>query len=163
MILYALGCQKVFLLKNIICGLLAVSPLVGASFMTEASAAYKYQKLWSLAAVGFPMQLAREILKDIEDTDIDRDRKMTLPMVMGDTASRKIAYGIVAINFSIIILTPVYWKLFAHKIPIFPIGVIISASMCIKAALISLKEGQKLLKKSIYVLLVAMMGALSFR
>ena len=169
MLFYALGLQKVFLLKNILCGWLAVSPLIGASLLTgssvgtEAIALRKYHKWWSLAAVGFPMQVSREILKDIEDVDIDRGKKMTFPIVIGKRASHWIAYGIITMNISLMVFTPLYWELFASRVPIFPLGVIVSASMCTKAAMIPLKEGQQLVKNSIYVLLAAMIGALSLQ
>ena len=59
--------------------------------------------------------------------------------------------GIVGMNIWSIIFTPTYWKLFASWIPIFPIGVTIGSIMCIKVAALSLKEGQRLFKRSIFV------------
>jgi len=37
-------------------------------------------KLYKLAAIGFPLQVAREILKDVEDVKVDKGTKMTLPI-----------------------------------------------------------------------------------
>ena len=166
MLFYALGLQKIFLLKNILCGWLAISPLLGASLMAVQHpsgikiATAECSKLIRLAAVGFPMQVSREILKDIEDVEVDLGKKTTLPNVIGSQASHTVAYTIVGMNTCSIIFTPTYWKLFASWIPIFPIGVTVGSIMCIKAATLPLKEGQRLLKRSIFVLLLAMIGAL---
>ena len=66
--------QKIFMLKNIICGFLAVSPLIGASLLGSNMQQQQLmvgttditKKLYQLAAIGFPLQVSREILKDIE-------------------------------------------------------------------------------------------------
>lgn len=169
MLFYALGLQKIFLLKNILCGWLAISPLIGASLLTrsiagtEIIAARQHHKLLSLAAVGFPMQVSREILKDIEDVDIDKGKKNTLPLVIGEKASHFIAYGIITMNICVMVFTRYYWELFSCKIPLYPIGVIAGTLMSIKASILSLKDGQKLVKKSIYVLLAAMIMSLSLQ
>jgi len=175
MLAYALGLQKVFLVKNIICGWLAISPLIGASILSESlatvslvsiskdAALAKSRKLYSLATIGFPMQVSREILKDAEDIEIDRGMKQTLPLVIGIPASHRIAYGLVAFNIGIMVFTPIYWKLFTSALPIFPIGIIVGVPMCVKAALLPLDKGQRLLKKSIYVLLASMIGSLSIQ
>ena len=71
---YALGMQKVFLVKNIVCGFLAISPLIGASLLDggniQSLGNDVRMKLYQLAAIGFPLQLSREILKDIEDVEV---------------------------------------------------------------------------------------------
>ncbi len=159
---YALGMQKLFLVKNFLCGWLAVSPLVGASllgggrFMGSESS----MKLLQLAALGFPLQVAREILKDIEDVDVDRGQKQTLPLLIGERKSKMIAYGIVAIiNFAMIFL-PSYWKIFSSNPPAYALSVLVGVPMCIRASVLPLEEGQRLLKKSIYVLLAGMISGL---
>ena len=159
---YALGMQKIFLIKNLLCGWLAVSPLVGASFLGgkqllgNASAI----KLYQLAAIGFPLQVSREILKDIEDVDIDRGKKQTLPLFIGKLKSKWIAYGLVAtINMAMVFL-PHYWRIFASSPPVYAISVFAGVPMCIRASILPLERGQKLLKKSIYVLLAGMISAL---
>ena len=37
-------------------------------------------RLYKLALIGFPLQVAREILKDIEDVKVDEGTKKTLPL-----------------------------------------------------------------------------------
>ena len=78
MVSYALGMQKIFLVKNMLCGFFAISPLaVGASLVGDMQLMGKdvTSKLYQLAAVGFPLQISREILKDMEDVEIDRGEK----------------------------------------------------------------------------------------
>lgn len=159
---YALGMQKLFLIKNVICGWLAVSPLVGASFLDANHVLDNIGigKLYQLAAIGFPMQISREILKDIEDVDADRNQKHTLPLVIGETWCRRIAYCLVAtINLAMIVL-PDYWRMFASIPPVYAISVAIGIPMCIRASTLDLIPGQRLLKKSIFVLLAGMIGSL---
>lgn len=146
---YALGLQKLFLIKNVICRWLAVSPLVGASFL-GAKHAFDNKvigKLYQLAAIGLPLQISREILKDVEDVDADRNQKRTLPLVIGETWCRRIAYCLIAtINLAMIVL-PDYWHMFASIPPLYAISVAIGIPMCIRA--MDLIPGQRLLKKSI--------------
>lgn len=160
MIGYAMGLQRVFLLKNAVCGWLAVSPLVGAALLSGGGASHQLVKL---AAAGFPLHVAREIVKDIEDVDVDVDRgtKLTLPLVLGERAAHRIAYGMVAAVCSLVTLTPFYWEIFASsRYPIYPVGLAMGVPMCMRASFLPLSEGQRLLKKSIYVLLAGMIGGL---
>ena len=80
---YALGLQRIFLVKNLICGYLAIAPLIGASLLGVGTITFESNvagKLYKLAAIGFPLQVAREILKDIEDIQVDKGIKKTLPL-----------------------------------------------------------------------------------
>ena len=170
MIGYALSWQRILLVKNLICGWLAISPLIGASMLNNAaatgvalsssSASSSSSLLW-LAAVGLPIHVAREIVKDIEDVDIDkRGGKQTLPIVLGTKVAHRIAYGIVGIVCSMMIFTPIYWNIFGPSY-VYTASVVISVPMCIRASIMSdICKGQKLLKKSIYVLLAGMISGL---
>ncbi|EED94516.1 predicted protein [Thalassiosira pseudonana CCMP1335] len=151
---YSIRMQKLFLIKNLICGWLAVSPLIGATLLggdgslTEEVAA----KLYRLAVIGFPLQVSREILKDIEDVDIDR--------VVGERTSKLIAYSLVAAVNAAMLCLAHYWTMFASTPPIYAVTVAIGVPMCIRAATLPLVKGQKLLKNSIYVLLAGMITSL---
>ena len=160
MLAYAFGLQKVVIVKNVICGWLAISPLIG-SWIFSGMQEHNRAKLLSLALVGFLMHVSREIVKDIEDVDIDRGNKLTLPVLIGEKTSHRIAYGLVAMTYAMNIFTPTYWNIFACKLPLYPLSIIITLPMCIRASLLPISEGQRLLKKSIYVLLAGMIGALS--
>ena len=173
---YALGLQCILLIKNILCGWLAISPLIGAACLVAegctgvlsgsgfssllAPDLPVVSKLYLLAAVGFPMQVAREILKDAEDVDIDQGNKITLPMVIGTPASKRLAYNLVASVIMMMVLTPYYWKIFYSHPPVYLIGVLFGFPMCIWASKLQLREGHQLLKKSMHVLLASMIGAL---
>ena len=155
MFAYALVLQRLFVVKNAVCAWLAISPLIGAALLTR-DASPSRSKLFRLAAVGFPMQFSREILKDVEDMDIDRGKKQTLPLVVGEKMSHRIAYALVGAVCSIMVFTPIYWEMFASNPPIYAFGVMAGLQMCWKASVMPLREGQQLLKKSIYVLLAGM-------
>jgi len=156
------GWQKILLIKNLLCGWLAISPLVGASLL-HRKAFSCLSTLKPLATVGFAVHVAREILKDIEDVEMDRGKKMTLPLFLGSNAwSHRIAFGIVYATLLHMILSPTYWNLFAPQGPnVYTAGVILGTILCVRAGrLTDVREGQRLLKKSIYVLLVGMIGGL---
>lgn len=162
MLAYAFGLQRVVIVKNVICGWLAISPLIGAWIFSGMQELNK-EKLLSLALVGFLMHVSREIIKDIEDVDIDRGHKLTLPVLIGKKTSHRIAYGLVAMTYTMNIFTPTYWNIFAANLPLYPLSIIITLPMCIRASFLPISEGQRLLKKSIYVLLAGMIGALSLQ
>jgi 4-hydroxybenzoate polyprenyltransferase len=161
---YALGMQKVFLIKNVVCSFLAISPLVGASLFDGGNIQSLgndiRMKLYQLAAIGFPLQISREILKDIEDVEVDRNEKQTLPLVIGEANSKRVAYGLVGIVNGALLFSPYYWRMFASKQPLYAMTVVVGVPMCIIASRLSLVKGQKLLKKSIYVLLSGMISGL---
>ena len=167
MISYALFFQKVLVVKNAICGWLAISPLIGAwiafanmSFGNALKTHAATVQLWSLAKVGFLMHISREIVKDIEDIELDRGQKLTLPLVFGEKVAHAIAYGIVFVTFALNIFTPTYRHIFSSCIPVYPLSLAVTLPMCIRASMLDISVGQKLLKKSIYILLVGMIGAL---
>lgn len=163
MTVYALGAQKLFLIKNISCGILAISPLVGASALGKTHLVMRkgvMTKLYHLASVGFPLQVSREILKDCEDTEIDQGVKQTLPLLVGKRRAKHVAYSLVLLVNAAIILSPYYWKMFASRPPTFAFSVVLGSTMCIIASRLPLAKGQSLLKKSIYVFLSGMISSL---
>lgn len=157
---YAMGLQRLLVIKNVLCGWLAISPLVGANMLGGIGAT---RSLYLLAVAGFPLQMSREILKDAEDVEIDRGNKQTLPLVLGVEPSRRLAYSLVFGVLVGMILTPYYWAIFASKVPLYPVGVLVGSSMCVRASQLDLQDGQKLLKQSIYILLAGMIGSLSLQ
>jgi 4-hydroxybenzoate polyprenyltransferase len=175
---YAFGLQKVLLVKNAVCGWLAISPLLGAVCLWQpvggnmASSSVAGKSLLRLAAIGFPLQVAREILKDIEDVNVDRGIKSTLPLLVGERLAHRLAFGIVAAVWSVLLFTPMYWRLFwwggstpgCSRFPIvYPLSVAFALPMCIRASIVPLNQGQRLLKQSIFVLLAGMIGSLSLQ
>eukprot|EP00577_Skeletonema_sp_RCC1716_P021071 CAMPEP_0113391218 /NCGR_PEP_ID=MMETSP0013_2-20120614/10588_1 /TAXON_ID=2843 ORGANISM="Skeletonema costatum, Strain 1716" /NCGR_SAMPLE_ID=MMETSP0013_2 /ASSEMBLY_ACC=CAM_ASM_000158 /LENGTH=290 /DNA_ID=CAMNT_0000274437 /DNA_START=236 /DNA_END=1107 /DNA_ORIENTATION=- /assembly_acc=CAM_ASM_000158 len=163
MALYALGLQRIFLVKNLMCGYLAIAPLIGASLLGGGASNLGGDvagKLYKLALIGFPLQVAREILKDIEDVKVDEGTKKTLPLVIGERKSKWIAYSLVAVVNGTMLLSPYFWTMFKSTPNVYALSVVIGTPMCICASVLPLSEGQKMLKKSIYVLLLGMITAL---
>ena len=162
---YAAGAQKVFLLKNILCGMFAISPLIGAATLGKMQLQSTMgndiaAKLYQLGAIGFPLQVSREVLKDCEDTDIDRGVKQTLPLVIGISNAKRVAYALVAIVNAGMIFSKYYWNMFASHPPVYAVSVAVGTPMCIAASMLPLEKGQRVLKKSIYVLLAGMISGL---
>lgn len=179
---YALCFQSILLMKNLVCGWFAISPLLGALFSSSLSTQTIHQgsPLLNLALIGFPIQVAREILKDIEDVEIDsyhttqkrgkKRTKTTIPMLIGKKASKWFAYGIVYLICAILLQSRKFWYLFCGTIDscslsssvfVYGMSLIIGTAMTIRASLhSSLHNGQKIFKKSIYVLLLGMISAL---
>jgi len=162
---YAAGAQKVFLLKNILCGMFAISPLIGAATLGKMQLQSTMgndiaAKLYQLGAIGFPLQVSREVLKDCEDTEIDRGVKQTLPLVIGISNAKRVAYALVAIVNAGMIFSKYYWNMFASHPPVYAVSVAVGTPMCIAARMLPLEKGQRVLKKSIYVLLTGMISGL---
>ena len=165
---YASGLQRLLLVKNALCGWLAVSPLIGAALLagaglggtTSTVGTASVRRLWWLAAAGFPLQVAREVLKDAEDVEADRGQKLTLPLAMGTEPSRRAAHGLVGLVLGWMVFTPHYWQMFSSTPPIYAAAMAVCIPMCARASRLPLREGEQLLKRSIYVLLVGMVGGL---
>ena len=165
---YASGLQRLLIVKNALCGWLAVSPLIGAALLAGAGlggastvGTASVGRLCWLAAAGFPLQVAREVLKDAEDVEADRGKKLTLPLAMGIEPSRRAAHGLVGVVLGWMVFTPHYWQMFSSTPPFYAAAMVICIPMCVRASWLPLREGEQLLKRSIYVLLVGMIGGLS--
>ena len=114
-------------------------------------------------------------------------RKVTLPILVGTKISHAVAYAFVAIA-CILCYTPQYRSIFTSStsgttmsslvsssssssvltiitslvksIPYYMISTVVGTVMCFKASRLPIKEGERLLKKSIYVLLAGMISGL---
>ena len=120
-------------------------------------------RLLYLSIVGLGLGIAREIVKDMEDVDIDAVAgKLTVPMVFGLRASHAIAYTMVAAvcyittcstSFAILFAQRLGWGHILRTAP----GVILS----IRAALSKdISRGQSLLKRAIYAFLIGVVTGL---
>ena len=172
MVLYALGLQKLLLVKNILVGWFCISPLWGATtimatptvsthFATAATAESIVKlKMTLLAATGFSLGVIREILKDIEDVDLDRGTKLTLPLVIGAEAARILSF--LALGITLVFLqSPPYRKLFTSSLPLYSIGWVYGSIMCVRASLApTIQRQQTWVKRMIYVLLLILIGSL---
>jgi len=156
MLTYSMGLQKIFLIKNVLVGWLGVSPLVGAAIVCQTSV----KELLLLAMIGFGFGVAREILKDIQDVQIDKIAgKATIPNTWGSKLAHRIAYSIVGMCCAAC-WTPRYRQIFGES-PVYMVATSVGTIMCGLASRMSLAKGQSMLKKSIYVLLLGMIGGLA--
>ena len=135
---YASGLQRLLLVKNALCGWLAVSPLIGAALLAGAGlggastvGTASVGRLCWLAAAGFPLQVAREVLKDAEDVEADRGKKLTLPLAMGIEPSRRAAHGLVGVVLGWMVFTPHYWQMFSSTPPFYAAAMVICIPMCV--------------------------------
>jgi len=159
MLLYALGLQKLFLVKNATVGYLSILPLLGAILVCSDGttlSSVAVSGLSCLASVGMAVGVAREILKDIEDTRVDKaGGKSTLANVYLPKVTHRIAFGIVWATCAVMIL-PSFRSMFDG--PYYLVSWCIGTSMILRASFLSVKQGQQLLKQSIYVLLGGMVA-----
>ena len=81
-------------------------------------------------------------------------------LVVGKQKSKWIAYFLVAMVNGTMIVSPYFWRMFHSTPNVYALSVAIGTPMCIRASMLPLAEGQQMLKKSIYVLLLGMISAL---
>ncbi len=108
MLTYELGLKT----KNIaLIGNLSISLMVGLVIIFGAAALDSIDNnlIWYVGSVAFLVNLAREIVKDIEDIDGDKERK-TLPMIISKRSSRIISWFL-CLAAIILLAIPYYTKL----------------------------------------------------
>ncbi|PDH22751.1 MAG: hypothetical protein CND89_03140 [Marine Group II euryarchaeote MED-G38] len=106
----------------------------------------------SVAIIGFLYNLAREIIKDVEDMDSDKGRN-TLAMKIGPEKTRIIAY-LICLMTLVSILTPFAIGLFEQRYIILVLpSILILLMVKSKLSLAQDFAAQQLLKKSLYLCL----------
>ena len=75
------------MLKNLTCGFLAVSPLIGASLLGSNT-------------------MQQQLM--VEDVEVDRGVKQTLPLVIGIANSKHTSYGMVGLVNAALIFSTYY-------------------------------------------------------
>ena len=114
MLTYEIGLKT----KNIaLVGNLSVSLMVGLVIIFGAASldSIDNELIWYVGGVAFLVNLAREIIKDAEDVDGDKERK-TLPMIISKRASRIMSWFL-CLTAIILLAIPYYSKL----LPLFSI------------------------------------------
>jgi 4-hydroxybenzoate polyprenyltransferase len=167
MLLYAGGLQNILLIKNVLVGWLCIAPLWGAATLNDApsltNALFQTKKMTLLAATGFSLGVIREILKDIQDVELDRGTKFTLPMWIGATAAQHVSF--VALGVTLLLLqTPLYRGMFAASssgVPLYSTAWMLASAMCLQASTKpTIGRKQAGVKNSIYVLLAGLIGSM---
>ena len=111
-------------------------------------------KVISIAIIGFLYNLAREIVKDVEDMDSDEGRN-TLAMKIGPEKTRIIAY-LISLSTLISILVPFALDLFEQQYLILVLpSILVLLMVKTKLSLAQDYAAQQLLKKSLYLCLGA--------
>lgn len=104
--LFALGGEllllvyELFLKKYPGVGNLVIGALVGCIFLGTAAALDRWKIISYLALLGFLVNVAREMIKDIEDIEGDVDR-MTFPKRFGIKKTLYVSWGILILNIAI--------------------------------------------------------------
>lgn len=143
-----------FLKVEGLAGNLAISWLTGALFLFGGAAVESMSLAWILAALAFLATLGREIVKDIQDIEGDRESRLTLPMRIGTrnsgiigSASFVAAVGLSPFPYLLDLLSSWY-------VPV----VVVADAIFIYCALIhfrSPEKGQKVAKLAMLVALIA--------
>jgi geranylgeranylglycerol-phosphate geranylgeranyltransferase len=96
--LLALAAYEAWLKRVGLPGNVLVALLVASTFAFGAVAAgvppAGWGALWLLMALAFLANVAREVLKDVEDLDADRGERTTLPLQAGPGAARILAFAL---------------------------------------------------------------------
>jgi len=147
MAMYAIGVQEICLIKDIMCGWLAVSPLIGATVLAAKTAGpAQVTKLYWLAALMLPWQTAREILMDLDDMSIDQGKKTTLPFVVGPLWTHRIAYAMF-FTLSVAGVSPMYRDMFASQPSVYVPCAVVAGPVLVRAAWMPVDVGSALVEK----------------
>lgn len=141
-------------------GNFAISLSVGMVVLFGAAGVYQpfHPRAWTVFLVGFLYNLAREIVKDVEDIDGDAGRN-TYAMKAGPERARVVAWLILLITLASL-LTPFAIGIFPelHLVGVIPAVVVL---MMVKPKLFGSEDhaAQMLIKRSMQLCLVAMLGS----
>ncbi len=96
---FILGAYEMRLKAVVLWGNVVVALLVASAFAFGAVASGapvdSWGPLWALMAMAFLANLAREVLKDVQDVEADRAVRNTLPMVTGTATPMLLAFFLV--------------------------------------------------------------------
>lgn len=163
MLLYAGGLQNILLVKNILVGWLCISPLWGATTLGSTSSSSMLNmdpRMTLLAATGFSLGVVREVLKDVEDVELDRGTKQTLPLWIGAKAAQRLSFAALGVTLAVL-QSPPYRRSFASS-PLYSIAWGVASMVCLRASLRpTIAQQQAGVKQSIYVLLVGLIGSMA--
>lgn len=162
-LLFALGAEVLLVLYELFLkrypgvGNLVIGALVGCVFLGTAAAIGRWRILGFLAVLGTLINIAREMIKDVEDMEGDADR-MTLPKKIGKKATLRAAGAVLGLNCIISVLP--YYPLGYFSGYSYPVLIVATNLVVIYSISISGKKterSQHLLK---FAMLVALMAFL---
>jgi geranylgeranylglycerol-phosphate geranylgeranyltransferase len=144
-------------------GNVAVALLVSTTFAFGAVATGtdwgSWGLLWLLMAMAFLANVARELLKDVEDQDADRGERTTLPLQAGPGPTRILAFFLVnaAVLLSILAFfeSPgTWWRPWLVVLAVADAGFIVASCL----AWMHIGQAQRLLKAAMLLSLVAFLA-----
>lgn len=94
LVLYEAALKRLGLPGNVLVGLMVASTFAFGALATGAPAA-EWGLLWLLVAMAFLANVARELLKDVEDMPADSGERDTLPLRAGAGVTRLLAFFLV--------------------------------------------------------------------
>ena len=141
-------------------GNLAISLSVGMVVLFGAAGVFEpfSERAWAMCLVGVLYNLAREIVKDIEDMEGDEGRN-TYAMRIGSQKARSVAWALLLLTL-LSILLPFGIGIFPelHLIAVIPAVVVL---LMVKSKLMAAEDraAQMLIKRSMYLALAALLGS----
>jgi len=159
--LFALGGElllvmyELFLKRYPGVGNVVIGSLVGCVFLGAAAAIGRWRVLLFLALLGSLINIAREMIKDVEDMEGDTDRA-TLPRKVGVKATLGIAAAVLAVNVAVSPLP--YYPLEMFSGYGYPVLIGITDAMVIYCIVLSRRDAEKsqhLLKFAMLLALLA--------
>lgn len=104
MVAYSMWIKRMGIAGNVLVALLASMP-----FLYGAWAAGAPSRALPLLAFAIPLHFAREVAKDIDDVDGDRDVRATLPVRVGLPAARNVVALAALVFAGVVALSPRWW------------------------------------------------------
>ncbi len=138
-------------------GNLVIGALVGCIFLGTAAALGRWKVISFLALLGTLINVAREMIKDVEDMEGDIDR-LTFPRKYGVEPTLHIAWGILAVNMIISFLP--YYPLGLFSGYIFLVLIIITDLTVLYSIVLSRKNAERAQQLLKLAMLVALVGFL---
>lgn len=150
-----LGGYELYLKRYPLLGNFVIGLLVACVFLGAAAAVGGWKKLGVLALLGGSVNIAREIIKDIEDMEGDADR-LTLPIKFGKKASARIAGGLL-LGVMVLGVLPYYpLQLFTGMMYLILIAFVFAMIIfSMRYSIIKSKMSQQVLKAAMFVALMA--------
>lgn len=161
--LFALGGMAVLsiyelrLKKDPLIGNVAIAFLVGCVFLGTAAAVGGWAELILLSVLAFLINVAREILKDVEDVRGDEGRQ-TLPKKIGIDNALHISYGILVMTVLLSVLPWYPYRIFRGSF--YPIFITVADGIIIYGIYISKRDAKRSQQSLKFAMLMALISFL---
>lgn len=151
--LYEWRLKAVLLWGNVLVAVLVASSFAFGAVATQTPVA-KWGALWALMSMAFLSNVAREVLKDVQDVEADRAVRRSLPMVAGTAAPLLLSTFMV--NVAVALSAVAWWRSSWSAwwgVPLLVADLVLMGSVAF--AWIDCRAGQRGLKLGMALALVA--------